>query len=397
MRVGFLIPTDLESKNIGKIHKHVICAGYGSGKAAACSAAAKLIYEKYCDTIIVWGLAGGLSDKAKVNDILIAEKVAYRDYNISPLMGSTGVGWVKDFSENLFADLDQELCNLLLESVKKIFPERNVVKGSICTGDQFVQHNSRESYNRVEKDSDAVDMESAAVVQFCRNVDKNVKVGIIRVISDNADHSAHIDFNEFISKFTEMNSLLFDLRFELKKTGDNDRIVSAIRDFPDFPIPGVLFKDIWGIISNRKILEETCHKLYDAFCTCFSGERITKVAGIESRGFLFGLELAKLFQVPFVPIRKSGKLPGKIITETYKTEYSTAALEIQDDAFLGIDNVVIVDDIIATGGSLIAARKAILKAKARCEYAIVAGRISSLNGIEILTYNGMKVISLLDL
>ncbi|MBO4632185.1 MAG: 5'-methylthioadenosine/S-adenosylhomocysteine nucleosidase, partial [Lentisphaeria bacterium] len=208
MRIGFLVPTDLESKNLHQKNEHVTCAGYGAGKVAACSAAAELVFDKYCDTIIVWGLAGGLSRRVNINDIVIGSRVAYRDYNISPLFNSTGVGWVDHFSENVFVELDPGLRSMLKEQVRKVFPDRNVLDGTICTGDQFVEFKPGDSLNRVERESDVVDMESAAVVHFCHNLKRKVKVGIVRVISDNADHNANLDFNAFLNAFGEMNGKL---------------------------------------------------------------------------------------------------------------------------------------------------------------------------------------------
>ena len=398
MRIGFLVPTDLEAQNLHKMNEHVTCAGYGAGKASACSAAAELIFNKYCDTIIVWGLAGGLSRRVSINDIVIGSRVAYRDFNIYPLFNSTGVGWVEKFSENVFFELDPGLRSLLREQIRKIFPERNVLEGTICTGDQFVEFKPGDALNRVERESDAVDMESAAVVHFCHNLNKKIKVGIVRVISDNADHNANLDFSSFLQAFEAMNGKLFQLRKALlEATCGNGRILSCIQDFPDFPAKGVLFKDIWGILSDREIFEDACHRLYDLFHTSRPDAAITKVAGVESRGFIFGFELAKMFGVPFVPLRKKGKLPGEVVSDTYRTEYSESCLEGRKSAFSPSDRVLLVDDIIATGGSLLAARNVIRKCGAACDHCLALGQINGLNGTEILKSQGLSATFLLSL
>jgi len=399
MRIGFIIPTELESHNIPLENKHVTAAGFGAGKTAACTAAADLIFNKFCDTIIVWGLAGALSPKLNVGDIVVGLRVAYRDYNIAPLCGSTGVGWVQGFSENVFAELDPDLRKSLTKQLTRLFPERKICEGTICSGDQFVSLKPGDARNRVEQESDAVDMESAAVAHFCSNLKHGIKVGIVRVISDNADHNAGVDFQSFLNSFTEMNGKMYELRKGLLEDSADgtDELLSTIQDFQDFPVPGVLFKDIWGVLRDRDAMEAACCTMYDRLHLNNPGLTITKVAGVESRGFIFGAQLAGMMGLPFVPLRKKGKLPGVVVADTYKTEYSESTLEAQKAAFREDDRVLLVDDIIATGGSLLAARNVIRKCGAKCDHCLALGQIRTLNGAEILRKEGMSVTYLLDL
>lgn len=399
MRTGFIVPTEMEAVNLPLENRHITCAGYGAGKTAACSAAADLIFNKYCDTVIIWGLAGALAPDLGPGDLVVGRRVAYRDYDIHPLQGSTGVGWVQGFAENIFADLDSGFCDVLEKQLKETFPGRKVRGGTICSGDQFISLKPGDERNRVERESDAVDMESAAVVHFCRNLKRGIKVGIIRVISDNADHNAVTDFQSFLNSFAEMNGKLFQLRRGLlaECQDGSGEILSAIRDFQDFPVPGVLFKDIWGIFRDRSTLEAACYSMYDRFHLENPGLTVTKVAGVESRGFIFGAMLAGMFGVPFVPLRKKGKLPGSIAADTYRTEYSESTLEAQKSAFCESDRVLLVDDIIATGGSLLAARNVIRKCGAECVCCLALGQIRTLNGAGILRENGMAVTFLLEL
>ena len=398
MRIGFLIPTETESTNFPASSRHVTCAGYGAGKAAACSAAAELIFGKHCDTIVIWGLAGGLSERVKVGDMVVGTRVAHRDYDVHPLYGSTGLGWVEHFAENVFAPLDTGLKDRLLEELQRLFPNLRVLEGTVCSGDQFVQLGAGCEKNRVERESDVLDMESAAVAQFCRNLNRGIRVGVVRVVSDYADGRAGADFMESLKSFAAINEKADLLRTALEADGfETSKIRVAIRDYPDFPTPGVIFKDIWGLFADQDVFSAVCHGLYDAFLGENPAADITKVAGIESRGFILGFELARMLGVPFVPLRKRGKLPGEVVADAYQTEYSESCMEAQKDAFRPDDRVLLVDDIIATGGSLIAARNVVEKCGGHCTHALAIGRIRGLSGVETLRQNGISATCLLEM
>ena len=130
-----------------------------------------------------------------------------------------------------------------------------------------------------------------------------------------------------------------------------DQIKAAIRDIPDFPKPGIIFKDITPILKDPGL----CGHIVDAFIEKLKDTRIDAVAGIESRGFLFGLTLATKLGVPFVPVRKAGKLPFTIKQKAYKLEYGTAVIELHTDAFEPGQRILIHDDLLATGGTALAA------------------------------------------
>src|SRR5689334_14646807 len=126
---------------------------------------------------------------------------------------------------------------------------------------------------------------------------------------------------------------------------------SYIRDVPDFPKKGILFKDITPLLSTPKALEYCVAGLAEPF----KSAKVTKVAAIESRGFIFGSCVARLLNAGFVPIRKPGKLPWTKRRNEYVLEYGTDALEIHDDALSADDRVVLIDDVLATGGTAAAA------------------------------------------
>ena len=135
------------------------------------------------------------------------------------------------------------------------------------------------------------------------------------------------------------------------------KLKNAIRDIPDFPKPGIIFKDITPILKDAKL----CSEVIDAFVSQMDADKIDVIAGIESRGFLFGLMLANRLQIPFVPIRKQGKLPAKTIQEPCELEYGSAILELHADALLSGQRVMIHDDLLATGGTVSAATRLVQK------------------------------------
>ncbi|XP_072986621.1 adenine phosphoribosyltransferase 1-like [Typha latifolia] len=130
-----------------------------------------------------------------------------------------------------------------------------------------------------------------------------------------------------------------------------DRIASSIRVIPDFPKPGVMFQDITTLLLDPKAFRDTI----DLFVDRYGDKGITVVAGIEARGFIFGPPIALAIGAKFVPMRKPNKLPGKVISEEYSLEYGTDIMEMHVGAVEPGDRVLVIDDLIATGGTLCAA------------------------------------------
>lgn len=135
------------------------------------------------------------------------------------------------------------------------------------------------------------------------------------------------------------------------------KIKSLIRDVPDFPKKGILFRDITTLIKDPEGLKLTIDTLYEIF----KDEKIDYVAGIESRGFIFGMPLAYKLGCGFIPVRKPNKLPCEVISEEYDLEYGKDKIEIHKDALKKGDRVLIVDDLLATGGTAQAASKLVSK------------------------------------
>jgi adenine phosphoribosyltransferase len=127
-------------------------------------------------------------------------------------------------------------------------------------------------------------------------------------------------------------------------------IKAAIRTIPDYPKPGILFRDITTLLGDARAFRATVDQLVQPF----AGLKIDKVAGLEARGFILGGAVAHQLSVGFVPIRKKGKLPYRVIGQDYDLEYGTDRLEIHTDAIGAGDKVLLIDDLIATGGTALA-------------------------------------------
>ena len=155
-----------------------------------------------------------------------------------------------------------------------------------------------------------------------------------------------------------------------------DAIIKAVRDIPDFPVKGVIFKDITPLLSDMNLY----NKIIDTIVDQYKDRNITKIAGLESRGFLFGISIAQKLNIPFVPIRKKGKLPYKTIATTYSLEYGTATIEMHIDAVNEKDNILIVDDLLATGGTAYAAVELLKKLNANVVGCAFVMELTFLNG-----------------
>lgn len=163
-----------------------------------------------------------------------------------------------------------------------------------------------------------------------------------------------------------------------------------IREIPDFPKLGVTFRDITPALLEPKIFKELCDKLY----AHSSGKKIDKVAAVESRGFIFASVLAYKMGIGFVPMRKPGKLPWKTIYEKYSLEYGEAAIEMHIDAVSSGERILILDDLLATGGTAAAAARLIERQGGIVEELAFLIELTDLKGRNNL--KGRKVFSLMQ-
>ena len=166
-------------------------------------------------------------------------------------------------------------------------------------------------------------------------------------------------------------------------------LTKFIRDIPDFPKEGIIFKDITPLLRNHDAMTYAIRQLYDHY----KDAGVTGVAGIESRGFIFGCPVASLFNVGFIPIRKPGKLPYETISEEYSLEYGSDCVEMHIDAVGPSDKILIIDDLLATGGTAAAARNLIKKAGGDVAGFGFVIELTFLNGRDKL--EGTEILSLI--
>lgn len=159
-----------------------------------------------------------------------------------------------------------------------------------------------------------------------------------------------------------------------------EKIEKLIRDIPDFPKKGIVFKDITPLLGDGEAFRE----VIQAFCDRIDGMGIQKIVGIESRGFIFGAALAQATGIGFVPVRKPGKLPYQTVRESYELEYGTDAIEMHRDAVLPGEKVVLVDDLLATGGTLAACASLVRSIGGDPVASLLVVELAFLNGRERL-------------
>ncbi|MGL5287400.1 adenine phosphoribosyltransferase [Aeromonas sp. RU39B] len=166
----------------------------------------------------------------------------------------------------------------------------------------------------------------------------------------------------------------------------------SIKTIPDYPKPGIMFRDITSLVENADAFRTTIDLLVEHY----RDHGVTKVVGTEARGFIFGAPVACALGVGFVPVRKPGKLPREVIEESYELEYGQDTLQMHVDAISAGDNVLVIDDLLATGGTVEAAVKLIRRAGGTVTDAAFVISLPALGGEARLTAAGVKVLSLVE-
>ncbi|QYO75819.1 adenine phosphoribosyltransferase [Devosia salina] len=166
---------------------------------------------------------------------------------------------------------------------------------------------------------------------------------------------------------------------------------SLVRTIPDYPKKGILFRDITTLIEHPEGFRESIERI----ASQYRGQGFTHVAGIEARGFIFGAGVAIAMGVGFVPVRKRGKLPGTTIGQNYVLEYGVDTIEIHADVLSNVHKVLLVDDLIATGGTALAAVGLMRRTGAVCDDAAFVIDLPDIGGAAKLEAEGVKVTSLM--
>ena len=169
-----------------------------------------------------------------------------------------------------------------------------------------------------------------------------------------------------------------------------DYIKSKVRSIPDWPIKGVIFRDITTLLLDPPAFKQICTIFYDRYVN----EKIDKIVGIDARGFLFGSVLAYKLDIGMIPIRKNGKLPYNTISESYTLEYGEEVIEIHEDAIQKGERVVVIDDLMATGGTISAAANLVEKLGGEIFECSFVLELPDLNGREKL--GNRKVFSIVE-
>ena len=165
-----------------------------------------------------------------------------------------------------------------------------------------------------------------------------------------------------------------------------------IRSIPDYPKKGILFRDITTLIKNEKAFEETVNQIIERS----KKYKVDKIAAIESRGFVFASAVSYLLKKPFIMLRKKNKLPADVHSVDFELEYGTATIEVHKDSINEKDNVLIIDDLIATGGTAEAAAKLVEISKGKVAAFIFVINLFDLGGCEKLIQNNYKVENLIE-
>lgn len=167
---------------------------------------------------------------------------------------------------------------------------------------------------------------------------------------------------------------------------------TVVRSIPDYPKKGIIFRDITTLLGNARAFRRAVDELVQPY----AGVQIDRVAGIEARGFILGGAVAHQLSIPFVPVRKKGKLPWNTIGEDYELEYGTDRVEIHVDAVQKGENILVVDDLIATGGTALAAIKLIESAGANVVGASFVIDLPDLGGADKIRAQGKEVKTLVS-
>lgn len=214
MKIGLMIPTAEEAVGLPE---GIPCAtGFGPGKTAACAAAAKLLFHDGCDAILVWGTAGALKRNLPLGQLMLVTHAAYSDYDVAPLYGSDGVGFVPGVAEECWMECDAVLGEAVRRALASNLPGKAITTGRVAAGDVFDNAKYYRADNRIENSADIVEMESPAVIHFCRLLERklghpHIPVAVMRLVSNYVGGAAAEEFQECLTSINELNLRMGDI------------------------------------------------------------------------------------------------------------------------------------------------------------------------------------------
>ncbi|CAM3955764.1 adenine phosphoribosyltransferase [Pseudoalteromonas byunsanensis] len=173
---------------------------------------------------------------------------------------------------------------------------------------------------------------------------------------------------------------------------NSSMIKDSIVTIPNYPKPGIMFRDVTTLMANPAAFQATV----DSFVAAYKDQGFTKIIGTESRGFIFGAPLSYALGIPFIPVRKPGKLPREVISQSYQLEYGEDILELHADAIVEGDKVLLVDDLLATGGTIEATAKLVSRLGGNATDAAFVVSLPELGGEKRVVDMGIKVLKLVE-
>jgi len=169
-------------------------------------------------------------------------------------------------------------------------------------------------------------------------------------------------------------------------------IKQSISTIADYPKPGIMFRDVTSLMADPKAFRA----VIDTFVKAYQDHGFSKIIGTESRGFIFGAPLAYALNIPFIPVRKPGKLPREVISQSYQLEYGEDTLELHADAIVPGDKVLLVDDLLATGGTIEATAKLVTRLGGHATDAAFVVSLPELGGEQRVVAQGIEVLKLVE-
>ncbi len=329
----------------GKINgTDVVVAACGIGKVFAGLCAEVMILKYKPDYVINTGVGGTLSRHLSIGNIAIASGVVQHDMDTTALGDPAGL--ISGINVVRF-ECDKHLVSLIENAADVAGFARYT--GTVATGDCFIADQDKKNLIAKTFDAIACEMEGGAIGQVCYV--NNVPFAVIRAISDDADGNSHENYPAFLQEAASNSIEVLCRVLKELSACESKSVADFVRTIPDFPEKGIMFRDVTSVLQSEEGLTLAIDKLQGLL----EGVDFDVLAGAESRGFLFGMPLAYNLGKSFALVRKKGKLPRETISEEYELEYGTAEIEMHTDSVMPGQKVVLIDDLLATGGTAAAA------------------------------------------